>query len=334
MDILADSVAVFGGGSWGTALAHLLASGGRSVALVMRQPELVRRVNESHTNPSYLPGVKLHPGVIATTDVGAMDGAGLIVLALPCQSLRASLESLSPWWRRDVVLVNAAKGIEVSSGLTVSQMLAQLAPDLCGRYAVLSGPSFAKEVCQGKPTAVVLGCADEALGANLRTFFSTDYFRAYSSPDVLGVELGGAVKNVIAIAAGLSDGLGFGHNARSALISRGLAEMLRLGVCLGAGAVSLTGLSGLGDLVLTATGDLSRNRQLGLRLGQGESLQSLLAEATSAIEGVQTAKALHSLAQQHAIDMPIARAVYGILFEALPVKQAVNSLFERELRAE
>lgn len=334
MERLNGPIAVLGGGSWGTALAHLLAGGGREVPLLVRRPELALAINTHHCNTRYLPDIPLHHGVYGTTDTSCLDRAQVIVLAVPCQSLRALVQELSPLWRKDVVLVNAAKGLEMGSGLTVSQMLASILADLPSRYAVLSGPSFAMEVCTNKPTAVVLGCADEPLGAALREVFAAPYFRAYSSTDVLGVELGGAVKNVMAIAAGLSDGLGFGHNARSALVSRGLAEMGRLFACLGASPHTLSGLSGLGDLVLTATGDLSRNRQLGLRLGAGETLQSIMETSITAIEGVHTTQALHHLALSNGLDLPIAAAVYGILYENTPVHDAVRSLFERALKAE
>ncbi|MDR2727174.1 MAG: NAD(P)-dependent glycerol-3-phosphate dehydrogenase [Deltaproteobacteria bacterium] len=326
---------VIGGGSWGTALAHLLACATeRPVSLLTRDADVAASVNERRENPRYLPGTRLHGGVRATLDDVALRRAELVVLAVPCQSLRDALGQYAPFLAENAVTVNAAKGIELETLLTPRDIVAQAAPRLALRYATLSGPSFAREVVQNKPTAVVLGCTDHELGIRLRGLFATSWFRTYSSPDVLGVELGGGIKNVMAIAAGLADGLDFGHNARAALISRGLAEMSRLGAVLGAQAATLSGLSGLGDLVLTCTGDLSRNRQTGLRLGRGEKLHDIIASLESVAEGVKTTASLYALAGRAGVDMPIVNAVYSVLYEHLPVKDAVRGLFERELKAE
>ena len=326
---------IIGGGGWGTALAHLLACATkRPVSLLTRNSDIATAVNGRHENPRYLPGIKLSEGVHATLANASLRRAELVVLAVPCQSLRDALEHYGPFVTDNAITINAAKGIELETLLTPRDIVAQAAPFLAGRYATLSGPSFAREVVRNKPTAVILGCADAELAVRLRAVFATSWFRAYSSPDVLGVELGGGVKNVMAIAAGLSDGLDFGHNARAALISRGLAEMIRLGVALGAQAATLSGLSGLGDLVLTCTGDLSRNRQTGLRLGRGEQLHDIVASLGSVAEGVKTTASLLALAQRAGVDMPIVNAVHGVLYEQLPVKEAVRGLFERELKAE
>ena len=264
--------AVLGGGSWGTALAHVLAEGGRRTRLILRDAALAERINARHVNDRYLPGLVLHPEVTASADPALLSGASPLVMAVPVQVLRGVLTQVKTHISTGTVLVNAAKGIEVQRRVTPSRIVAETLPGHAELFAVLSGPSFAAEVAAGKPTAVVLGCVDAALGAALREVFATSWFRAYSSADVTGVELGGAVKNVIAIGAGLSDGLGFGHNARAALVTRGLAEIGRFGSALGALPVTFMGLSGLGDLMLTCAGDLSRNRQVGLRLGRGESL--------------------------------------------------------------
>ena len=326
---------VIGSGSWGTALAHLLAcSTGRPVNLLTRDAGIASSVNGRHENPRYLPGAKLHEGVRATLDNETLRKANLVVLAVPCQNVRSALGEQAPFFAGNAIAVNAAKGIELETLLTPRDIVAEATPHLAQRYATLSGPSFAREVVHNKPTAVVLGCADEELGIRLRKLFATPWFRVYSSPDVLGVELGGGMKNVMAIAAGLADGLDCGHNARAALISRSLAEMSRLSVALGAQAATLAGLSGLGDLVLTCTGDLSRNRQIGLRLGRGEKLQDIVASLGSVAEGVKTTASLHALAGRAGVDMPIVNAVHSVLYKHLPGKDAVRGLFERELKAE
>lgn len=329
-----EPVGVLGGGSWGTALAHVLAGTGREVTLVVRDPAQAAAVNELRQNPRYLPGEALHPGIRATADVTALVPAALVVLAVPCQHLRAALADPALALAADAVLVNAAKGIETGTLATPARVVADTRPAYAARQATLSGPSFALETVRGKPTAVVLGCADEDLGANLREAFSTDWFRAYSSTDVTGVELGGAVKNVVAIGAGISDGLGFGHNARAALITRGLAEISRLGVALGARAATFMGLSGLGDLLLTCAGDLSRNRQVGLRLGRGEALDAITAGLGMVAEGVKTTAAVHALAQRHGVDMPVAFAVHHVLTEGLDPRAAVQALMARRLKEE
>jgi len=325
---------VIGGGSWGTALAHLLATTGRDVHILTIEPDVVATINERHENVRYLAGTALHPGVHATLDATVLQTADLVVLAVPCQVMRHALRGYREQFAPDVIAVNAAKGIEIESLCTPRDLVRAETPRLAERYAALSGPSFAREVMLNKPTAVVLGCADEELGASLRSVFATPWFRSYSSTDVLGVELGGAVKNVMAIATGLADGLEYGHNARAALISRGLAELSRLGVALGAQAATVNGLSGLGDLVLTCTGDLSRNRQTGLRLGQGESLQHVVDTLGSVAEGVKTTASLNALAARHQVDMPIVSAVYSILYEGHAPEDAVRVLFERALKAE
>jgi len=251
-------------------------------------------------------------------------------LAKPCGGRFAGWRALCP----DCVLVNTAKGIEVSELVTVERMVREELPGFVDCYAVLSGPSFALEVATCKPTAVVLGCRDERLGARLREVFATPWFRSYSSTDVPGVELGGAIKNVIAIAAGLSDGLGFGLNARAALVTRGLAETSRLGVALGARASTFMGLSGLGDLMLTCSGDLSRNRQVGLRLGAGESLEDIASSMCMVAEGVKTTQAVHRLAQRLGVDMPVTGTMYSVLYEGFAPREAVQALMGRQLKEE
>lgn len=328
------NIVVAGGGSWGTALAHLLSLRGHSVRLLLRDAAVAASVNEKHENPRYLAGYPLHPSLQATTDKACAAQAHLLLLAVPCQQLRTYLHSLAAHLAHNTLIVNAAKGLELQTNDTMEQVVnAALAP-LKPRYAILSGPSFAAEVMQSQPTAVVLGCADEELGAKLRQVFSTAWFRCYSSTDVRGVELGGAMKNVMAIAAGMCEGLGFGHNSRAALITRGLAEMRRLGLALGAQEKTFMGLSGLGDLTLTCTGDLSRNRQVGLRLGQGEDLAHITESLGMVAEGVKTAEALQQVAEARHVSAPITAAVCGIVQGRIPVREAVVQLMTRALKEE
>lgn len=330
-------VTVYGGGNWGTALAHVLAAAGLDTRLLVRDAAVAEAVNTRRENPRYLPGLIVHEGVRAVTNPAVLAESDLWVLAVPCQSQRAALEDVRDMLRPNAVVVNASKGIELTSLKPMSEVAAEGLghPDgWARRYAVLSGPSFAREVVECKPTAVVLGCADETVGATLREVFATPWFRSYSCPDVRGVELGGAVKNVIAIAAGVSDGLDFGHNARAALVTRGLAEITRLGVALGARASTFMGLSGLGDLMLTCAGDLSRNRQVGLRLGRGESLAAIIEAMRTVAEGVKTSAAVYRLAQSLGVDMPITAAMNAVLDGSLSPVEAVAGLMSRALKEE
>ena len=327
-------VAVAGGGSWGTALAHVLASAGHDVTIVLRDPAAARAVNERHENPRYLPGKALHPGVKASLSPDAIRCCNLLVLAVPCQHQRAWLASMRPVIAERCVIVNASKGLESGTCLTMSRVVMEELSALSPRYAVLSGPSFAAEVMDGQPTAVVLGCENDALGARLREIFSTPFFRCYSSSDVTGVEMGGALKNVMAIAAGIGDGLGFGSNARAALITRGLAELSRLGTAMGARPLTFMGLSGLGDLVLTCTGGLSRNRQVGIRLGKGEKLDDIVASLGMVAEGVKTASAARALATKLNVSAPVTEAMCRVLYENADPAAAVRELMERPLKEE
>ncbi|MDL2272443.1 NAD(P)-dependent glycerol-3-phosphate dehydrogenase [Desulfovibrio sp. OttesenSCG-928-I05] len=328
-------IAVIGGGSWGSAIAHSLASKDYDVRILVRSPEQAEAINSRHTNPRYLGETPLHPALKAhTTPAGALEGTSLCILAVPCQHLRGVLRSLRPHLSPGHVLVNAGKGIERGSLSLMSAVVAEETPEYAASYAILSGPSFASELIRGLPTAVVLGCADRELGETLRETFSTAGFRVYSSTDVCGVELGGALKNVMALAAGMSDGLGFGHNSRAALITRGLAEMSRLGEAMGARASTFMGLSGMGDLVLSCTGDLSRNRRVGLRLGGGESLESILASMHEVAEGVPTTEAACALALRHGAAMPICETVHAVIHGKTDPALAVSNLMSRSLKEE
>lgn len=328
------NIAVAGGGSWGTALAHMLASRGHMVQMFVRDAAVVESINCRHENTRYLAGYTLHPQVRACTDLDKIAYARIVVLAVPCQYLRAYLHSIHNQLAPGTILVNAAKGLEVGTNSTMQQVVDSVLGHKHLEYAILSGPSFAAEVMQSQPTAVVLGCASEDTGTRLREAFSTAWFRCYSSTDVRGVELGGAMKNVMAIAAGLCDGMGYGHNTRAALITRGLAEMRRLGLAMGAEERTFMGLSGLGDLTLTCTGNLSRNRQVGLRLGQGEALESITQSLGMVAEGVKTAEALQQAAQDMGVSAPVTEAVCNIVQGLLPVRQAVRLLMARSLKEE
>ena len=329
----AVSVCVAGGGSWGTALAHMLAASGHVVTLWLRNEEVAHAINTRRENPRYLPGLSLDKGVTATTDPVALHN-DLLVLSVPCQQLRAWLRVYKKHFRHSLTVVNTAKWIETGS-LAVCATIAQEELDgFALRYAALSGPSFAKEVLRSLPTAVVLATHDEASGRHLREIFSGATFRCYSSTDVVGVEMGGALKNVMAIAAGLCDGLELGLNSRAAMLTRGLAEMSRIGVACGALERTFMGLSGLGDLILSCTGDLSRNRQVGLRLGHGESLEDTTKNLGTVAEGVKTAAAVHKLTSRLRVDAPISAAVYHILYCGSCPREAAQSLMARTLRDE
>ena len=302
--------------------------------LLLRDEVVAKAVLGRRENPRYLPGRRVHDRVVPTTSFKALEGKDIVVLAVPCQFVRHFLRGVGPMLREDSIIVNAAKGLEAEDCTTVGQIVAQELPQFAARYAILSGPSFAVEVMDNSPTAVVLGCADEALGTRLRETFSSSMFRCYSSTDVRGVELGGALKNVMAIAAGVCDALGFGHNARAAMITRGLGEMSRLGVALGGKAQTFMGLSGLGDLMLTCTGDLSRNRQVGLRLGKGERLERIVQTLGMVAEGVKTTLAVHALIKRTEVEAPIFQAVYNILYGQQHPMNAVIDLMTRSLKAE
>jgi glycerol-3-phosphate dehydrogenase (NAD(P)+) len=327
------SVSVAGGGSWGTALAHRLALNGHTTTLWLRDDAIAKAINSRHENPRYLGGFALHPALKASLEPAAL-GGNMLVCAVPVQALRAFVRENKQFFRPGVTIVNTAKGLETQSLAPCSKIIADELADIPCHYAVLSGPSFAAEVLRGLPTAVVLAAGNKKLGEWLRGIFSSPAFRCYSSADVTGVEMGGALKNVLAIAVGICDGLHFGYNSRAALITRGIAEISRLGVPCGAKARTFMGLSGLGDLILTCTGDLSRNRQVGLRLASGESLETITESLGMVAEGVKTAAAVYKLAENLRVEAPVARAVYSILYEGQSPKSAATHLMTRTLREE
>jgi len=332
----AERIAVIGGGSWGTALAAALARNGNDTLLWAYEEELVVEINSSHTNSLYLPNIPLPPTLACTNSLPeALAGRGIILLVTPVQVMRGVLSQAASLIGRDTVIVNASKGIELETLDTVSRICADLlGEESLSRYVALSGPTFAREVAGGLPSLIVAASRSEECARRVQAALSNPTLRVYTNNDVIGVELGGAVKNVIAIAAGISDGLGFGHNARAALITRGLAEMNRLGQAMGAQPATFAGLAGMGDLVLTCTGDLSRNRTVGIKLGQGQRLPEILAEMRMVAEGVKSAESVYQLACKLGVEMPIVEKTFQILHEDKPARQAVMELMARELKAE
>ena len=329
-------IAVVGAGSWGTTLANLLSKKEHDVWLWSYEADVADAIRERHENPVYLPGVELSPTLKATTSLDeSLDGASVLVSVSPAQHVRRVLAGVGPELAADTLVVSASKGIETSTLETMAEVMDEIMPaPVARRASFLSGPSFALEVAQEHPTAVAVASRAHEAAEQAQQLFQTDYFRVYTNPDVRGVELGGALKNVIALAAGMADGLGFGHNTRAALITRGLAEMARLGTALGASPLTFAGLAGMGDLILTCTGGLSRNRTVGVRLGGGEKLTDILRDMKMVAEGVETSRAAHDLSLREGIEMPIVQEVYRVLFEDKPAVEAVRDLMVREPKPE
>jgi glycerol-3-phosphate dehydrogenase (NAD(P)+) len=330
------TTAVIGAGNWGTALAKLVADGGRRVRLWAFEPEVVAGIRAERRNPFYLQGVALPESLSATGDLGdAVAGADLVIVAVPSHVFRKILEALRPHLPPDATLVIATKGIEEDTCLTMPEVAVSVrGEETSDRTLVLSGPSFARELAAGDPTLVSLACRRLAEAERVQRFLSGPVLRAYATEDVVGVALGGAVKNVIAIAVGAASGLGLGHNSRAALMTRGVAEVTRLAVRLGANPMTMAGLAGMGDLVLTCTGDLSRNRAVGEALGRGKTLAEIVGGTRQVAEGVQNARSVRQLARRAEVEMPIAEVVYRILFDGLAVPQAVGLLMGRSLQHE
>ncbi len=331
------AIAMVGGGSWGTALSIALGGAGRRVRLWARRPELAAAMERDRRNPEYLSEFELPDGVTPTGELGeAVAGAELVVLAVPSQGIRTVCGQLVPHLGDEHIVVSAAKGLDHVTGRRLSETISEcLRPGRIRGIAVLSGPNLAPEVAAGDATVSVVASEDHALAAAAQAALSTPRFRVYTNPDVLGVELGGVLKNIIAIGAGVSDGLGFGDNTKAALMTRGLAEMTRLGVALGARAETFWGLSGMGDLVATSAGRKSRNHFVGHELARGRKLEDVLAEmAPQVAEGVETTRAAVRLAASAGVEMPIAAAVHQMLFEGLAPKDAVRVLMTRAWRDE
>jgi len=323
-------VAVIGAGAWGTALAHLAAGAGRRVRLWGFEPEVAEAIATRRENTQYLPGIALATAIAPTTDLAAaVSDAEAVLVVVPSHALRAVFSRVASVLPTEVPVVSATKGIEVDSLALMTDVMRELLP--AGRrhpLAVLSGPSFAAEVAKGHPTAVTLACRDPNVARRLQEVLTTSTFKLFTTPDVIGVQIGGALKNVIALAAGGSDGLGFGANTRAALITRGLAEISRLGVAMGGQPWTFLGLSGLGDLILTCTDKQSRNYTVGYRIGRGETLDAITRGASTVAEGVRTARAAYALSRKQRVLMPIVEQVYAVLYEGKDPRKAVTDLME------
>lgn len=329
-------IGVIGAGSFGTAMALHLARKGYSVDIWAYEEAVVNSIRNERENTMYLPGFKLPDNVHATTSLGDCIRERLVVLQVnPSHATRQVMEQALPFLHDDAIIVNCTKGLENNTLLTMSQLLEEILPaSNHHKLAYLSGPSFAREVAAGNPTAVTIASQRDETAQFCQKVFSSDRFRVYTSRDIVGSELASALKNVIAIAAGISDGLGFGHNTRAALITRGVAEILRLGKKMGANELTFLGLSGMGDLVLTCTGDLSRNRGVGIQLGKGRPLDDILSGMSMVAEGVKTAKAAWELAQKYGVEMPIIEQVYRVIFEGKDPRTAVFDLMTRQSKSE
>jgi glycerol-3-phosphate dehydrogenase (NAD(P)+) len=331
-----NKVAVLGAGAWGTALAKVLADKGDPVAMYCRRADLVEQINVEHVNGRYLPSAKLPHTLRATTDIEeSLHGASMVVFVAPSHATREVAKLAAKHVPKGAPIVSATKGIENDSLTFVDEILAaELPGEVHHAFSFLSGPSFAKELAAELPTGVVIASKDDRVREHVMKRFHASYMRTYASRDIPGVECGGAIKNVIAICAGIADGLGYGHNTRAMLITRGLSEMVKLSLARGGDAITLAGLAGMGDLVLTCTGELSRNRTVGLELGKGRKLADVLAGLGHVAEGVKTAKSAYDLSKRLGLDLPIITEAHSVLYEDKPVRDAVRDLMGRELTAE
>lgn len=328
-------VAVLGAGSWGTAFAKVLADAGRETVLWARRPEVAASINDQHVNADYLPGIEL-PGLISATTnaAAALDGVDAVVLAVPSQTLRANLVAWRDLLPHGVTLVSLAKGVELGTLQRMSEVVVEVVGVPDDQVAVVSGPNLAREIAAAEPTATVIACRDHDRAVALQQACTTGYFRSYTNTDVVGCELGGAGKNVIALACGIAAGMGFGDNTRASLITRGLAETARLGVALGADPMTFAGLAGLGDLVATCSSPLSRNRTFGERLGRGETLAQAEAASAGVAEGVKSCSSICELGGRHGVELPIADAVRRVCHEGLSAAEMGKELISRTPRPE
>lgn len=327
-----QKIGVIGAGAWGTALAQAMAVSGKDVILWAREPEIVTAINDKHENTTFLSGIPLSPRIRATASLSDAAQGDILLIVTPAQHVRATLENLKGELSTGKPFVLCAKGMEIESGLLLSQVAKETLPD--HNAAILTGPTFASDIARGLPCAVTVAINDKDIGAQIVEGLKSRTFRPYFNDDVIGTQIGGAVKNVIAIAAGVIQGRGMGESARAALVTRGLAEMSRLSTAMGGKKETLMGMCGVGDLILTCSSMQSRNFSLGMALGQGLSLKDILAARQSVTEGVHTAKALMVLAKNHAVDMPISSAVHACLSEGANIREAIDALMERPLRAE
>ncbi len=329
-------IAVIGAGSWGTALAMVAARNQHAVHIWAREAQVVRSINEQRRNALYLADFELPENIAATHSIAeALSDADFVMLVVPSHAMRETVAQLRGHLRPQTVLVSAAKGVENGSLMRMSEVISdEFANDFPPRIVTLSGPSFARETAKGDPTAIVAASLDNRASEVVQRELSCASFRIYTNEDVVGVELGGAVKNIVAIAAGVVRGMGLGHNSVAAIITRGLAEIARFAVRQGARAETMAGLAGLGDLVLTCTGELSRNRHVGIELGRGRRLDEILAEMHEVAEGVKTTQAIYELSRKLRVDMPITESVYALLYEDKPAREAVSELMARPLKTE
>ncbi|MCG7246844.1 NAD(P)-dependent glycerol-3-phosphate dehydrogenase [Corynebacterium simulans] len=331
-----QKVAVMGAGSWGTTLAKVFADAGSEVHLWARRPELAEAINATHINPDYLPGLELPSGLIATSDAAAaLDGSDIVIFGVPSQTLRSNLEKWAPLLPSDSTLVSISKGVEAATLKRMSEVIADATGVDESRIAVLSGPNLAKEVAEEQPAATVIACTDEERAKAVQHAAAAPYLRPYTNTDVIGAEIGGACKNVIALACGMASGRGLGNNTLATIITRGLAEITRLGVALGADPFTFSGLAGMGDLVATCSSTLSRNRTFGYRLGQGGTLEEAKAATNGQVaEGVISSDSIFRLAQQVGVEMPITQAVYGVCHRGVDVEDMIVALMGRSKKSE
>jgi glycerol-3-phosphate dehydrogenase (NAD(P)+) len=329
-------VAIIGAGGWGTALAATLSRADRRVSLWVYEADLAAGMSESRENPIYLPSIRIPESVhISNSMNSVLADSRIVIMAVPSHEFRSVVQQMAPLVQPDTIFVSATKGIETCTLMRMSQVITDvLGTSVESRIAVISGPTFAPEVARGVPTALVVASPLESLRIQLQNELSTPRFRLYTNLDIIGVEIGAATKNIIAIAAGVADGLGLGSNAAAALVTRGLAEITRLAVACGGRRETLSGLAGLGDLILTSYGNLSRNRRVGIALGQGRRIEDIIGGMRSVAEGVKTAESAVALARKLNVEMPIAERMYAVLYEGLKVQDAINDLMERKLKEE
>lgn len=322
-------IGILGGGSWGTALGVLLAKKGIHVDLWVRNIEKEADINKIRENIKYLPGIVLPNNINITSDIDSViHNKDIILLAVPTHGIRSTLKSIKDKLKEDQIIVNVAKGIEVKSLKRISEIVEEIVPS--SRYAILSGPSHAEEVAKDIPTAVVVASKSKEVAEYVQDFFMTPKFRVYTNPDVIGVELGGSLKNVIALGAGISDGLGHGDNTKAALMNRGIIEISRLGEKMGANGMTFAGLSGIGDLIVTCTSMHSRNRRAGIKIGEGYSMEDAITSVGMVVEGIKTSKAAYKLSKEFGVEMPIIEEIYEVLYENKDVKNSVINLMLRD----
>ncbi len=325
---MSEKIAVVGAGSWGTSIGNLLAKKGHDVRLWIREKEVIEEIKSFGENRTFLPGIKLDSSLIPYSNLEeALDGVGTIVIGAPSQFVRSVVNSILPYYKPDQIIVNIAKGIEIDTLMRMSEIVSEIIPE--SKYAVLSGPSHAEEVANGVPTAVVVSSKNREVAEYIQSLFMTERFRVYTNADIVGVELGGALKNIIALGAGIVDGLGYGDNSKAALMTRGMVEMARLGVALGASRATFGGLSGIGDLIVTCTSMHSRNRRAGIEIGKGRKLSEIVGETKMIIEGVANTQSAWQLAKKLGVEMPITNEIHRVLYEDADVKESVYNLMTR-----